>query len=116
MREVETRAAAGDPDAGLAFDVYVHRLVAGIAAMAAAVGGLDVLAFTGGVGRALGPGASAAAERLAWLGVAVDPVRNDTADADTTSRCRRAASQVVVVTAREDLQIAREARGVLGRH
>ncbi len=50
MREVEAAIATGDADAELALDVYVHRLVAGIAAMAAAAGGLDALVFTGGVG------------------------------------------------------------------
>ena len=48
MREVLARADAGTR--ALALDVYVHRLRAGIAAMAAALGGLDVLVFTGGVG------------------------------------------------------------------
>jgi acetate kinase len=47
MREVEAAAGRGDPDAVLALDVFTHRLVGGIGAMSAAIGGLDVLAFTG---------------------------------------------------------------------
>src|SRR5512135_16253 len=50
MREVIDRALAGDEVAALALDVYLHRLAAGIAAMAASLQGVDVLAFTGGVG------------------------------------------------------------------
>ena len=50
MREVEAAVERGDPDAVLALDVYTHRLVGAIASMAAAMGGIDVLAFTGGVG------------------------------------------------------------------
>jgi predicted NBD/HSP70 family sugar kinase len=50
MREVLSRAEAGDEAARLARDVYIHRLRAGIAAMAAALGGLDTIVFTGGVG------------------------------------------------------------------
>lgn len=48
----KVRAAAdrGDPDAQRAIDVYIHRLASGIASMSAATGGVDVLAFTGGVG------------------------------------------------------------------
>ena len=42
--------ARDDDDARLAIDVYVHRLAAQVAAMAAALGGLDALVFTGGVG------------------------------------------------------------------
>ena len=50
MREILSRAAAGDPRAVLARDVYLHRLRALVAAMAAAMDGLDAIAFTGGVG------------------------------------------------------------------
>ena len=50
MRALLPRADRGDAAAVLAIDVYVHRLVAGVAAMTAALGGLDVLVFTGGVG------------------------------------------------------------------
>ncbi|HEX5094609.1 MAG TPA: acetate/propionate family kinase, partial [Acidimicrobiia bacterium] len=50
MREVLARRAAGDERARLAFDVYVHRLRQGIAAMAVSVAPLDALVFTGGVG------------------------------------------------------------------
>ena len=50
MREIVSQAKDGDEPARLAMDVYVHRLRAGIAAMAAALGGLNALVFTGGVG------------------------------------------------------------------
>ncbi|MDU0294351.1 acetate/propionate family kinase, partial [Saccharothrix longispora] len=46
LREIDAAASAGDPDAVLALDVYVHRLVAGVAAMTASLGGLDALVFT----------------------------------------------------------------------
>jgi acetate kinase len=50
MRQVRAAADRGDPDAQRAIDVYIHRLASGIASMSAATGGVDVLAFTGGVG------------------------------------------------------------------
>ena len=50
MQAVLARADDGDAAAALARDVYIHRLRAMIAAMAASLGGLDVLVFTGGVG------------------------------------------------------------------
>ena len=50
MRDVRSAADRGNPDARLALDVHAHRLRAGIAAMAAALGGLDTLVFTGGIG------------------------------------------------------------------
>jgi acetate kinase len=50
MREILEAADAGDPESTLARDVYVHRLRGSIATMAASLGGLDALVFTGGVG------------------------------------------------------------------
>jgi acetate kinase len=110
MREITDR---GDPDATLAIDVYTHRLAAGIAAMTAATGGLDALVFTGGVGEHSPIVRRRATERLAHLGVAIDPHRNDTADHDEDISTTGAAVRTMVITAREDLQIAGEARDLL---
>jgi acetate kinase len=96
MRIVLSRAAAGDAAATLARDVYVHRLTAGIAAMAAALGGLDVLVFTGGVGEHSAEIRERACARLAFLGVGSG-----------------GAVRVRVVEAREDLEIARQVRALL---
>jgi acetate kinase len=144
MRAIEAAADRGDPDAQLAIDVYIHRLVSGIAAMCAATGGVDVLAFTGGVGENSALVRWRAAERLAFLAVAVDRHRNGVAHTgpDHTGRDHAGPGQIgtdhvgpdhagpeqadrditaagatvrtMVITAREDLQIAREARQVLG--
>src|SRR6202035_4502172 len=119
MHEVEAAAGRGDPDARLAIDVYTHRLAGGIAAMSAATGGADVLAFTGGVGENSAVVRRRAAERLAFLGVALDVQRNDTAagaagHADRDITAAGAAVRTLVISAREDLQIAREARRLLG--
>ncbi len=113
MREVEAAVDAGDATAALALDVYVHRLVAGIAAMTAAIGGLDVLAFTGGVGEHSPRVRRRAAARLDYLGVKVDATRNDSASDDCDVTAVGSAVRIVVVAAREDLQIAREARALL---
>jgi acetate kinase len=114
MRKVEAAAALGDPDARLALDVYVHRLAAGIGAMATATGGADVLAFTGGVGENSATVRQRAAERLGFLGVAIDTGGNHTAHGDRDITAAAAAVQTLVISAREDLQIAREARQLLG--
>jgi acetate kinase len=111
MREIEAAAARGEPDALLATDVYTHRLVAGIAAMTAATGGLDALVFTGGVGEHSPTVRGRAAERLGFLGVAIDPDRNRAADEDISTD--RAGVRTMVITAREDLQIAGETRHLL---
>jgi acetate kinase len=113
MREVEAAADRGDPDALLAIDVYVHRLAGGIAAMSAATSGIDVLAFTGGVGEGSAMIRRRAAERLPYLGVAIDTHRNDHASDDHDITDAAATVRTLVITAREDLQIAGEARRLL---
>jgi acetate kinase len=92
MRELLGR---GDADARLALGVYVHRLRAGIGAMVASLGGLDALVFTGGVGENSARIRELACEGLAYLGV---PDR----------------VPVLVVAAREDVEIARQTRALLG--
>jgi acetate kinase len=105
MRQLLKWASAGNDRATLAVDVYVHRLATGIAAMAAAAGGLDVLVFTGGVGENAPAIRAMTAERLAFLGVAVDSVRNEVARTDTDLTPTDAEVRTLVVSAREDLQI-----------
>jgi acetate kinase len=110
MREVTSR---GDADARLALDVYVHRLVTGIGAMTAAAGGLDALVFTGGVGERSAVVRRAAADRLGYLGVEIDPDANENARPDMDVTASSATVRTLVIAAREDLQIAREARRVM---
>lgn len=114
MRVIVASVEAGDPDAGLALDVYVHRLRAAIAAMAAAMNGMDGLVFTGGVGENAPTVRQRAADGLAFLGVELDRERNLAARVDSHIGAKDAPVRTLVITAREDLQIAREVRQVLG--
>jgi acetate kinase len=115
MREIVDRAGAGEAVARLALDVYIHRLRAAIAAMAASLGGIDVLAFTGGVGERSSAVRALAAEGLEFLGVALSSARNETASTDADISAPGCHAHAVVVEAREDLEIARGVRAVLGR-
>ena len=110
----DMRAVLGRDDevARLAIDVYVHRLRAAIGAMAAAIDGLDVLVFTGGVGEHAPAIRAAAAEGLRFLGVMLDEQRNAAASADADITGPAAAVAAVVVTAREDREIARQVRAL----
>jgi acetate kinase len=92
MRSVLAARDAGDERARLALDVYLHRLRAGIAAMAAALGGVDVVAFTGGVGEHSAQVRDETVAGLAFLGP----------------------FEAVSIPAREDLEIARQVRELLG--
>jgi acetate kinase len=123
MREVLARAegqgsataegAELSERAQLALDVYIHRLRAGIAGMAAALGGLDVLVFTGGVGEHSPAIRARAAAGLEFLGVELNRERNDAADGDSEIGADGARAPTLVLAAREDLEIAHQVRSVL---
>lgn len=113
MREVMEAVAAGDDAARVALDVSVHRLRREMAAMAAALGGLDVLGFTGGIGEHLPTVWATAAGELAFLGVALDDTRNGSTTGDGDISADGAAVRTVVGTAVDDFKIARQVRQVV---
>jgi acetate kinase len=108
MREVLAR---DDDDARLAVEVYLHRLTGAVGAMAVALGGLDALVFTGGVGEHAPAIRAGAAGRLAFLGVRLDEARNRACGGDASVGA--GAVRVAVVAAREDVEMARETRALL---
>ncbi|HET8979764.1 MAG TPA: hypothetical protein VFN87_16510, partial [Solirubrobacteraceae bacterium] len=113
MRTVLRDAAAGSAPAALGLDVYIHRLRAGIASMAAALDGLDVLVFTGGVGEHAPAVRRRAADGLGFLGVLINDATNQRTHGDAEISAAGAAVRTLVLTAREDVEMARQARGVL---
>ncbi len=127
MREICARARSGEASAQLALEVYIHRLRAGIAAMSAALGGLDALVFTGGVGERSPEVRARAVEGLGFLGVAIDHSCNDAVGIGDGARAGDRANagdielsapdapvRTFALRAREDLEIARQTRSVLG--
>jgi acetate kinase len=106
---------AGNPGAVLGVGVYLHRLRAGIAAMAAAMDGLDTLVFTGGVGENAAAIRARAAAGLGFLGITVDPGRNAEPTLDAEIGAADGQVAVFVLRAREDIQIARDVRETLAR-
>jgi acetate kinase len=117
MREVLRRRASGDEAAGLALAVYQHRLRASVAAMAAALGGIDALVFTDGVGERSAPIREEACRGVGFLGVALDAEANAAATGDAEVTAAGAEARVFVLEAREDLEIAGQVRATLGtRH
>jgi len=114
MQAILAAERAGDADAALAVGVYLHRLRAAVAAMAAAMDGLDTIVFTGGVGENSPEIRARAAEGLAFLGVALDAERNTSAELDAEISGAGAAVRAFAVQAREDLQVAHDVRKTLG--
>ncbi len=110
MREVWRLVDAGDADAALAIEVYLHRLRKYVGAYAAIMGGIDTLTFTAGVGEHDGRVRSGLAEGLEFLGVEVDAARNEADSAgERIISPEGAAVTVLVVPTNEELAIARQA-------
>ncbi len=114
LRDVRAAAAAGDGRAALAIEVYTHRLRREIGAMAASLGGLDALVFTGGVGEHQHATRAEIAEGIGFLGVALDHTRNASMTGDGEISAGGSPVRTVVVASREDIEIARLVRAVLG--
>ncbi len=74
MRQLQARDA---PEAALAIDYFVHHTVRAIASLAGALGGLDALVFTAGIGENAPQVHARICERLAWLGIELDDAAND---------------------------------------
>jgi len=118
LREIETAAADGHDRARLAINVFAHRARKYIGAYAAAMGGVDVIAFTGGIGENSASMRGRILQRLEFLGLVLDEDRNldasVVADKDfariTTERSR---VEAIVVKTNEELMIARESRRVV---
>ena len=104
-------ARATSPPAALAVDMFCYRARKEIGALAAALGGLDTLVFTGGIGEGAAPVRSEICAGLEHLGVALDGARNGRGDACISSPGARVL--VLVVHADEDLMIARHTRALV---
>lgn len=115
MREVLSEILEGDEQARLALDIYIHRLRGAIASMAAALGGIDVLSFTGGVGEHAPQVRTETVAGLGFLGLAVDDAANENVTEDADISRAGASVRTIVIGAREDLEIARQVRSVLTR-
>jgi acetate kinase len=114
LRDVQTRAQSGDPDAELAVDVYVHRLTHYIGAYLAQLGGADAIVFTAGVGENSPLIRQRAVAGLEGLGIELDEARNlapgrgeriISTDASRTS--------ILVIPTNEELEIARQTASAL---
>jgi acetate kinase len=100
-----------DEGAALAVAMFCYQVRRQVGAFAAALGGLDTLVFTAGIGERAAPVRAEICEGLGHLGIRLDPARN-AAHADRVS-AEESGCQVRIVPTREDLMIARHSRAVL---
>jgi acetate kinase len=107
LRQVQAAMQAGNQQAQLAWDVYIHRIRSGIGAMLMSLGGLDALIFTAGVGENSAALRSAVCQGLEFLGIRLDEELNQTGQADRNIATNDSLVKVLVLHTQEDWQIAR---------
>lgn len=121
LREIEKRASAGDEDCRRALALYAYRIRKYIGAYAAAMGGVDVVAFTAGVGENSSSIRARSVERLDFLGITLDEARNRAARLSAERPIEAishgsARVRVLVVRADEEIAMAREAARAIEKH
>src|ERR1700675_3168634 len=108
MRQIVAAMKDGHARAKLAFEIFVHRLQAGIGAMIAVLGGIDALVFTAGIGENSPEVRAAACANFGFLGLKLDPAKNALPSADEDISLPASAVRVLIVRAQEDWAITRE--------
>lgn len=113
MREVHHLANRGDAQARLAIDIYCYRISQYIGAYSVALGGLDALVFTGGIGENDAMVRQAVCDKLAFLGITLDQQRNQSGTGEIFNISQDISGtnnrvKVLVVAANEELEIARQ--------
>lgn len=106
MRDILVAIGSGNQRAKLAFDVFVHRLQAGIGAMAASLDGLDALVFTAGIGENSAEVRLTTCENLGFLGVQLDEEKNSHAKTDVCISRENSTVSTFVINAQEEWSIA----------
>jgi acetate kinase len=110
--DMRSLLASHEPDARLAIELFVDRAAREIASMAAAIGGIDLLVFTGGIGENAGPVRAAIAEGCGWLGARLDAGAN--ARHGPLISAPDSAVEMMVVRTDEEAMIARHCRTLAG--
>jgi acetate kinase len=113
MRQVMAELSH-NPDAKLAVDIYVYRILKTIGAMAATLGGIDALVFTAGIGENEPQIRKRVCENLEHLGLQLDRAANQACRPDADIAMPGSTARILVIATREDLTIMRETRRLVG--
>ena len=107
-RDLEAAAASGNKRAELALDAFNYRVIKYIGAYAAVMNGVDAIAFTAGIGENNKAMRQAVCDSLSYLGVKLDPEKNDVRGEERIISADDSKAQVLLVPTNEELAIARE--------
>lgn len=113
MRDLENAVAAGNPKAQLAENMYFYRIKKYIGAYAAALGGVDIIVFTGGVGENQASARWGACEGLEFMGVKLDAEKNKVRGEEAVISADDSKVKVVVIPTDEELMIASDTMAIL---
>lgn len=113
LRDVEAAAIAGNDDAQLAMDTFFYQIKKYIGAYIAALGGVDVIAFTGGIGEKSPTARAAICDGLEWQGILLDLQRNESHTDEGEISADDSRAKILVVPANEELIVARETANVI---
>ena len=108
FRDIENEALAGGTHAQLALDVYHYLVAAYVAKCAVAMGGIDVLTFTAGVGEKGPLSRKAICDQLEFFGVKIDDTKNEVRGEEAEISAEDSKVKVFVIPTNEELMIARE--------
>jgi acetate kinase len=109
LRDIEAAAAAGSRRAELALGVFAYQVKKTIGAFAAAMGGLEAIAFTGGIGENSARLRGACCSGLEFLGIRLDAARNEDGNGDRLVSADDAKVSVLALATNEELIVARRA-------
>ncbi|WP_289291024.1 MULTISPECIES: acetate kinase [Bacteroides] len=115
MRELEAAVAEGNPKAILAENMYFYRIKKYIGAYAAALGGVDVILFTGGVGENQASCRAGVCEGLEFMGVKIDAEKNKVRGEEAIISTDDSKVKIVVIPTDEELLIASDTMTVVGK-
>ncbi|MFA6469241.1 MAG: acetate kinase [Bacteroidota bacterium] len=113
MREIITEMNDGNKKAKLAFDVFCYRVKKYIGSYVAALGGLDALVFTGGIGENAPDVRKAICENLEYLGIEIDKTANNSKEKEKAISSAKSRAAVFVIPTNEELMIAIETKEVV---
>lgn len=113
FRDIETEAISGGTHARLALDEYHYKIAAYVAKCAVAMGGIDVLTFTAGVGEKGPISRREICDRLQFLGVKIDEYRNQIRGEEAELSAKDSKVKIYVIPTDEELMIARETKKII---
>jgi len=114
MRELEAAVANGEKRAILTEKMYFYRIKKYIGAYAAALGGVDIIVFTGGVGENQATARWGSCEGLEYMGVKLDPEKNKVRGEEMIISTDDSKVKVIVIPTDEELMIASDTMEILG--